>query len=97
MLKQQRVGVLLKFEIRCWVFSVRRSSSLNFARPPDRAPWLRAGVLAVLQNLHAIHEHMLHPHRILMRFFKSGAIANRGGIEDDHVGKHSFLDEADAG
>jgi hypothetical protein len=28
-----------------------------------------------------------------MRLFEGGAVADRDGIEDDHVGEHSVLDE----
>src|SRR3954453_17626849 len=65
-----------------------------FPRPPQRATRFRSGVLAVLDHLHPVHEHMFHTGRVLMRFFKGGVICDRRGIEHHHVGEHSFLEKS---
>src|SRR5207302_5546514 len=66
----------------------------NLPRPPERAAGFRSGVLAVFQHLHAIHEDMLHPDGVLVRFLERGAVRDDGRIENNHVGEHSFFHES---
>ena len=68
-----------------------RAPWLQLSRTPNSATRFRAGVLAVLENLHAVHENVFHADRVLMRFFERGAIGNRCRIENDDIGKHSFF------
>ena len=55
--------------------SARSTYLLNLPRSPQRAARLHSGVFAIFQNLHAVHENMFHPDRILMRLFEGGAVA----------------------
>ena len=66
----------------------------SLTRSPKGASRIRTGVLAVLQDLHAIYENMFHPDRVLMRLRKSRAIGNRRRIEHNDIGKHAFLEKA---
>ena len=43
-------------------------------------------MLAILEHLHAVHEHMHHANRVLMRLIEGRTIVNRCGIEHDDVG-----------
>src|SRR6476620_8089113 len=67
---------------------------LYLSRAPQRATRFRPRVLAVLDDLHAVHEHMFHTGRVLMRFFEGGVICDRRRIEHHHVGEHSFLEKS---
>src|SRR5947199_7474599 len=66
----------------------------NFSRSPQSAARFCAGVLAILENLHAINKYVLHANRVLMWFLKGRAIGNRCRIEDDDIREHSFLEES---
>ena len=63
--------------------TIRRSPRLPGA--PQRAPRLCASVLAALQHLHAIHEHVRHADRVLVRRLEGRAIGDRRRIEDDDI------------
>src|SRR5258707_369243 len=67
---------------------------LYLARTPQRATRFRPRVLAVLDDLHTVDEHMFHTGRVLMRFFKGGVICDRRWVEHHHVGEHSFLQKS---
>ena len=69
------------------------SRLLRFARTPQGAARFGAGVLAILQDLHAVDENVFHPDRVLMRLLESRAIGNRRRIEHNDIGKHSFLEK----
>src|SRR5947207_3395308 len=75
------------------LLSVSRRLLADLTRTPQRAARLGAGVLAVFNDLHAIHEHMFHANGVLMRFLECSAIRNRRGIEDNDVGEHAFFNE----
>src|SRR5688572_14388877 len=64
---------------------------LQFTRPPKSPPWLCAGVLAILEHLRSVHEHVLHSDGILVRLFEGRLVGDRFRIEDDNVSEHSFL------
>jgi len=64
------------------------------SRSSISAPARRAGRFAVFQHLSAIDEDMFDPDCELMRVFKSGAIGDRVGVEDNHVGKHPCFEKA---
>src|SRR5262245_43943741 len=59
----------------------------NLPRPPQRASGLRPGVLAVLQNLRAIDEHVFHADGELVRLLEGGAVGDGLRVEDDDVGE----------
>ena len=44
--------------------------------------------------LNAVHENVFHSDRVLMRLFEDRAVSNRGRIEYNHIGKHTFLEKA---
>src|SRR5262245_64901866 len=56
-------------------------------RPAHHAAWRRAGVLAILQHLPAVHPHMADANRVLMRLLVGRPVRNRLRIEDDNVGE----------
>jgi dienelactone hydrolase len=51
----------------------------------DHASGCRAGVLAVLQHLGAVHEDVHHPGRVLMGLLERRMILHCGRVEDDDV------------
>jgi hypothetical protein len=51
-------------------------------------------VLAVLQDLRAVDEHVAHADGVLVRVLERRTVGNPGGIEDDNVGEHAFADVA---
>src|ERR1035438_9264138 len=53
----------------------------------DDLPRLRAGMLAVFQDVHAIDEYIAHARRILMRLLECRVVLNGGGIEDHDIGE----------
>ena len=56
------------------------------SRPPHEAAGLGAGVLAVLQHLHAVDEHVAHSGGQLLRLFEGRVVLDLRGVEDDDVG-----------
>ena len=48
-------------------------------------------MLPIAQHRRAVNEDVLHPHRILVRFFKGGSIGDGLGIEHHHIGEKIFL------
>src|SRR5260370_24233079 len=67
---------------------------LYLARPPQCPTGFCSGMLAILDDLHTVHEHMFYTGRVLMWFFEGGVICDRRWIEHHHVGKHSFLQKS---
>ena len=57
----------------------------------------RAGVLAVAEHLLAIHKHMLHAGRVMMRLLVGRVILNGCWIEDYNVRKIIRLEPASLG
>src|SRR5215468_4822917 len=74
----------------------RRGLAILFdlPRPPQRAPGLRPGVLAVFQDLRAIDKHVFHADGELMRLLEGGAVGDGLRVEDDDVGEISFLQKS---
>src|SRR6266446_5266344 len=70
------------------------SHLIDFPRPPQRAAGFRAGVLAIFENLYAVHEYVFHANRVLVRFFECRAVCDRCRIKDHHVSKHSLLEKS---
>src|SRR5947207_15339508 len=65
--------------------SVARPLLADLTRTPQRAARLGAGVLAVFNDLRAIHEHMFHANGVLMPFLESSSSRNRRGTEANDV------------
>src|SRR5438132_8121057 len=63
------------------------------SRMPDHPPWLRAGVLAVAQDLHSVDEDVRDAVGVLMRILVGRACRDRVRIEDDDVGEISGLQQ----
>src|ERR1019366_2300723 len=51
------------------------------------APWLLSGRFAILQDLDAVHPHMLDPSRVLVRLLVCRMLGNGLWIERDDVGE----------
>jgi len=51
-------------------------------------------MLAILENLHTVHNNVFHSHGVLMRFFEGGMISDRRWIEHNQVSKHAFLEQS---
>ena len=51
-------------------------------------------MFAVFQDLLAVDEDILHPDRVLMRFFEGGAVADPRRIKYHDIGEHPFLEPA---
>src|SRR5438309_80636 len=66
------------------------------AGSPQCFAGLGAGVLAVLDHVHAVDENVLHAGRILVRLRVSSVVDDGFRIEDDHVGKIAFAQPAAA-
>ena len=58
----------------------------DVTRAAHDLPRLRAGVLAVLQHLHAVDEHVAHAGRVLLRMVERRVVDDRRRIEDHDVG-----------
>ena len=74
----------------CYV--IQLSSCLPGA--PQGATGFGAGMFTIFQNLDAVDENMFHADGVLMRFVEGCAVCDSRRIEDNHVSKHSFLNEA---
>jgi hypothetical protein len=59
-------------------------------RVGQHQPRQRAGQLAALHYELPVHQHEVDSFRILMGLGKCRLVANRGGIEDHHIGGESF-------
>ena len=51
-----------------------------------------AGVPSVSEHANAVDPNIAHTYRELVRIFKSGAIADRGRIENHHIGATTLID-----
>ena len=71
----------------------RYAGLLNLSRSVKRATRFRAGMLAVLEDVHAVHKYIFDTDCELVRIFIRRAIGNRVRIEHNDVGKHSFFQE----
>src|SRR5690348_1454074 len=81
--------IFFRIGSQCLVLPLVAGASARPARPSwtaHEATRLGAGMLAVLQHLYAIDEHVLHTGRELLRLFEGGMVLDRGWVEDDDVG-----------
>ena len=62
------------------------------ARDPTARDRLRAGVLAVLQHLHAVDETCANADRVCVGLLERGRVRDRRWIEDDDVGELAGLE-----
>jgi len=67
-----------------------RLSLFGLAWTPESAARFAAGVLAILENLHAINKYVLHANRVLMWFLKGRAIGNRCRIDIAQARHHDL-------
>src|ERR1019366_9478779 len=75
-------------ERRDWAASIASLHAFP-AGPADHAPRLLTGVLAVFQHLSAVHPHVLHAGRILVRLLVRRSIRDRLRIERNDVGEET--------
>src|SRR5262245_40242220 len=71
-----------------------RHLTLYPSRPVEGPSRQRPRGLAVLEHAHAVHEHVLHPHRVLMGRLEGGAVGDGFGVEDDDVREEALLQPA---
>src|SRR5438067_3453485 len=76
-----------------WCLVLGIWSLFRFPRPKNRPPRFRACVLAILEDLRAVHEHVLHAYSVLMRLVERRAISHRRRIENHDIGEHALLHE----
>ena len=57
-------------------------------------PWKLGGGMPVFVGDLSVHEYRLDAFRFLARLLERGFVEDRGGVEDDEVGKGAFLDPA---
>src|SRR5215468_2956255 len=62
---------------------------LLFPRAVKNRAGTRSVVLTPIQHDLAVHDHILHAGRILMRLLISGMVDDRSGIEYRDIGRHS--------
>src|ERR1044071_5437384 len=72
----------------------RQGTSPGLAGPPQRPARLRPRMLAILEHLRAVDKDVLDADRVLVRLLEGGAVTDRLGIEDHHVGEHAALQQA---
>src|SRR5262249_399160 len=65
----------------------------DLTRPREGSPRLPAGVLAVLQHLHAVDEDVAHPDGVLVGLLVRRPIHDRLRIEDDDIREVPFAHE----
>ena len=69
-----------------------RSSFLRSTRPGGSIENLsgpRVSVIPALDNRLAVHDHVFHAGRVLMRLFVGGVVDDRARVEDGHIGRHA--------
>src|SRR5439155_1027357 len=69
-------------------------NSRRIAGAAEHFPWKSAGHHGLVDDWHAVHEHIIHPLRQLVGIFESRDVVNRCRIEDDDVRAHSRLQDA---
>src|SRR5262245_39061946 len=80
--------------VAVWSSAIRKRPSVHLPRPPQRAPRLGPGVLAVLQHLHAVDEDVTHAHRVLVRVLVRRPVGDGLRVKDDDIGEITFAQQA---